>query len=113
MTKYNVCEVKVETYTGKNTYQTFNNQTEQTPLTAVSFDTLEEAREYYATVETGVKYCGNRLYEHYCKYLEDVEVDENGDYVSGGDWWEYDFPDYPDDEDENADESGSDEAADA
>lgn len=99
MTQYNVCEVKVETRTGKNAYQTFDNQTDQTPATTVSFDTLEAAREYYATVNTGVKYCGNRLYEHFCKYLEEVEVDEDGEFVSGGAWWACDFPDDPDDED--------------
>lgn len=114
MTKYNVCEVRVETSTGKNAYQTFNEQTNQTPDTTVSFDTLEAAREYYATVNTGVKYCGNRLYEHYCKYLEVVEVDEvdeDGEFVSGGDWLEYDFPDShgaadEDDEGDDDDENG-------
>lgn len=100
MKKYNVCEITVETRTGKDALRVLNDSTNQTPDTVKSFDSLAEAQAYYETVYTGVKRCGNRLYSHACKYLEEVEVDEDGEFVDGGDWWAYDFPDYPEQADE-------------
>lgn len=91
--KYEVCTIVVNTHTGKDALNTLLNSTNQTPYTVKSFDSHEEAKSYYDTISTSVKYIGRGMYEHVCKYLEENEYDEDSEWIGGGDWWESNFPD--------------------
>lgn len=73
----------------------WNNCDNQTPNKSVYFDTLEEARAYYATIQTRVDYDPfHRIYVHECKWIEDGFYDEDGEFIEGSDICELDFPDY-------------------
>ena len=93
MKKYEVKTVSVETKDGKDAINVFLNQTNQDTYLLKSFDNLEDARAFYATVDSSVRYMG-RYYLHECKMIEENEYDEDGEWINGGEWWESDFPEY-------------------
>nr|DAI26778.1 MAG TPA: hypothetical protein [Caudoviricetes sp.] len=94
MTKWNVCGLTVETKDGKNAIEIFNNSTNQTPTYTYSFDNLEDAKKCYEDLSTRVYYNPyHKIYVHSCKYIEEIEIDEDGDFVDG-DWVIDNFPDY-------------------
>lgn len=98
MIKYEVRTVKVETRNGKNAIDAFDKKTNQDTYLVAACDTLEEARAAYDDEYSGVRHSshgGLPLFEHFCKMIEINEYDEDGEWVSGGDWYASDFPDYP------------------
>lgn len=92
--KYEVRTVMVETRDGKNALRVFGNKVDQDTTLVAAFDRLEDAQAVYQKEYSGVKCCGNRLYEHTCKLIEVNEYDDDGEWISGGDWLVTDFPDY-------------------
>ncbi len=99
--KFTVCTRIVETRNGKNAFDVWNNCANQTPNKSVDFNTLEEARAYYATIQTRVDYNPfHRIYVHECKWIEDGLYDEDGEFIEGSNICELDFPDYKKKEDE-------------
>ncbi len=95
MKKFEVRTVYVETKFGRDTLEKFHNQTNQTTELVKAFDTLEDAKEYYAHVYSGVRYMGG-YYLHSCKLIEENDYDEDGEWVDGGLVWTHDFPDSED-----------------
>ena len=93
MKKYEVRTVSVETKRGKNALETYINSTNQDSTLVKSFNTLEEAREFYATVDTSARYMSG-YYLHKCKFIEEAEYDDDGEWIGGGDWWDSNFPAY-------------------
>ena len=93
MKKYEVRTVSIETKRGKNALETYINSTNQDSTVVKSFDTPEESREFYATVDTSVRYMSG-YYLHECKFIEIANYDDDGEWIDGGDWLERDFPKY-------------------
>lgn len=91
MIKYEVRTVNVDTKDGKNAFKKFNSLVDQDTELLKSFDNLDDARKFYDTISTSVRYMGG-FYSHECKLLEQNEYDDEGEWVAGGDWWVYDFP---------------------
>jgi hypothetical protein len=99
MIKYEVRTFTLETRTGKNAIDVWNNKDDQSTNIVGSFDDKESAISLYNTLPAYCKYCGNRLYFHEGKAIEineykDGEKPSCDTWVSGGDWLVYDLPDY-------------------
>ena len=94
-TAYEVKEVRIETRDGKNPLNVFNNASNQDTYLIKRFDTLEEARAFFATVKTDVRSM-DRYFLHTGKIIEqnEYEIDENGEeeWIAGGDWWDFEIP---------------------
>lgn len=96
MVKYEVRTVTVETRNNEP-LKTFTAKTNQGTELVASFDTEEEARTCYEKAHCGVTRTsdhGMPLYVHDCKLIEINEYDDDGEWISGGDWLCYDFPSY-------------------
>ncbi len=107
MIKYEVRTVEVETKNGYNAFGTFNESTNQTTEFIKAFDTLDEAKAFYATIKTDCRRMDGLAmpyYLHSCKLLEINEYDKDGEWVGGGDWQYCDFPDRTDDISENSED---------
>jgi hypothetical protein len=91
MTKYDVITVHVETKNGKNAHNVFSNDSNQTSKLVKSFDSLEEARKFYATIKSGVRKMQS-YYLHFCKFIAENEYNEDGEIIGGGAWWDMEFP---------------------
>lgn len=96
MKKYEVRRILMETRDGKDCLKKWNNRFNQDTELIKSFDTLEEAQAFYATVETDVRKMGGALtyYLHEGKCIEENTYDDEDpeEWVSGGDWWRYEIP---------------------
>lgn len=100
MKKYEVRTVDVETKNGKNSIDVFLASDNQTTELVKSFDTLEEARAFFAKVDTSVRYMSG-YYLHSCKIIEENDYDEEDNWRDGGDWWDYEFPNFKEEEGED------------
>lgn len=107
---WNVCIRDVETKDGKDAWNVLWNSTNATPDTTKSFDSYEEAKAYWETIYTRVRYNPfHRIYIHTCKWIEDIVVDEDGDYVSDdGCFYDVEVPDFEKDDDDNEYEEAED-----
>ena len=96
MKKYEVREVIVETKDGFEAFDEFQNSCNQDTTILKSSNTLEEAKEFYNAIETSCikrKANGVEYYVHYGKCIEENEYDEDGEWIGGGNWIDYDIPD--------------------
>lgn len=91
MKKYEVRIFSVETKRGNNVMDTWNDSTSQETELVKACDTLEEAKAIYDTINTDCRSMGG-YYLHTCKCIEVNEYDEDGEWVTGGDWECHDMP---------------------
>lgn len=94
-TKYELSTAVVTTADGKNAEEALNEQ--GNAETIFVYDSYEEAKEAYDTIDTYAEFKeqdGNSYYEHYCKFIEQNMYDENENVVQYGDRIDSDFPDY-------------------
>lgn len=107
---WNVCELLIETKDGKDAFQKNIESTNSTPSRTSSFDSYEEAKAYWDTLSTEVRYDPfHRIYVHTGKYIEPIVVDEDGDYVSDdGCFYDVEVPDFEKDDDDNEYEEAED-----
>lgn len=91
--KFLVNIYNVETKDGYGAFEKWENGTDQTPFNSEMFDTFEEAKKAYEERHAGMRQMSG-YYLHTCKALEMNEYDEGGEWVGGGDWYAYEFPDF-------------------
>lgn len=96
MKKFEVCKCTVFTETGKNPASVYNKLVDQDRETVGIFDGLQEARECYEKIAVNARYNGGifQKYEHSCKFIAVCEYNEDGEYISGEEWIEADFPEF-------------------
>jgi hypothetical protein len=88
--KFEVRTFSVETRNGKNPIDKFFNQGNQDTQLVASFISLDEAKAELVNFTPTVEYGNNGVvyYHHECAGIEENIYDEDGEWVSGGDWWD-------------------------
>ncbi len=92
MKKYEVKQFEFETKEKEDLILAWNEETNQNTKLIKSFDTPEEAKIFYESIELQkTKGCQGGYYHVYGKCIEENVYDEEGDWLDGGDWLEYEF----------------------
>jgi len=102
MKKFEIRKLNVETKDGKDPFGVFQNLTNRETELIASYDTLEEARNnfvrYSPSVSKGHYYVTYFLHE--CYVIEENDYNEDGEWESGGDWWNMESKEWEDEEEE-------------
>ena len=65
---------------------------DEEPETMNTYDSIEEARKFLAGLKTSISELSSPIGRYYLVeefYIEENEYDEDGDWVSGGDVWQF------------------------
>lgn len=95
MKKFEVRKIQVETKNGTDALNTFLKGTNQETYLVKEFDNVEDAIEFYKTVDVDLRDMGRYfLHEGKCIEVNEYDVDEDDDreWIGGGDWYDYEIP---------------------
>lgn len=88
MTKYEIVKNTLETKGDYEQGMTYNYEGDQYPEILASYDTLKEAKEALKDYTSEIRdMSGYNLITEY--YIEENAYDEEGEWISGGDVWEF------------------------
>ena len=95
MKKFEVRRIQIETNIVTDALNTFMKGTNQETYLVKEFDNVEDAIEFYKTVDVDLRDMG-RYFLHEGKCIEvnvyDVDVDGDREWIGGGDWYDYEIP---------------------